>query len=131
MERPCGHLLVGAPGCGKTMIGAAVANGLRRSIEDQIDKCIRAIEQYLALSADQARRERSQLEADLPPDLDLTLDRPKEALERLRQERGQIKSYFLNVKGPELLSKWVGEAEQRVRQIFDAARQKASYTRPV
>ena len=40
-------------------------------------------------------------------------------------------SYFLNVKGPELLNKFVGETERQVRQIFEQARRAASSGRPV
>ena len=34
-------------------------------------------------------------------------------------------SNFISVKGPELLSKWVGESEKGVREIFRKARQAA------
>lgn len=40
-------------------------------------------------------------------------------------------SYFLNVKGPELLNKFVGETERQIRQIFEQARRVASSGRPV
>lgn len=41
------------------------------------------------------------------------------------------KSYFLNVKGPELLNKYVGETERHIRTIFHRAREKASDGMPV
>jgi proteasome-associated ATPase len=41
------------------------------------------------------------------------------------------KSYFLNVKGPELLNKFVGETERHIRLIFARAREKASEGTPV
>ncbi|CAM3817412.1 proteasome ATPase [Isoptericola cucumis] len=41
------------------------------------------------------------------------------------------KSYFLNVKGPELLNKYVGETERHIRLIFARAREKASQGMPV
>ena len=40
-------------------------------------------------------------------------------------------SYFLNIKGPELLSKWVGETERQIRLIFQRAKEKASEGVPV
>lgn len=49
-------------------------------------------------------------------------------------ERGgdsSAKSYFLNVKGPELLNKYVGETERHIRLIFARAREKASQGMPV
>jgi proteasome-associated ATPase len=47
--------------------------------------------------------------------------------------RGQEKvtSYFLNIKGPELLNKYVGETERTIRLIFQRAREKASDGTPV
>jgi len=41
------------------------------------------------------------------------------------------KSYFLNIKGPELLNKYVGETERHIRQIFQRAREKANSGTPV
>src|SRR3954470_13026702 len=41
------------------------------------------------------------------------------------------KSYFLNIKGPELLNKYVGETERHIRLVFQRAREKASYGTPV
>ncbi|MFM1986701.1 MAG: proteasome ATPase [Actinomycetota bacterium] len=41
------------------------------------------------------------------------------------------KSYFLNIKGPELLNKYVGETERHIRLIFQRARDKASEGTPV
>jgi proteasome-associated ATPase len=42
-----------------------------------------------------------------------------------------VRSYFLNVKGPELLNKFVGETERHIRLIFARAREKASQGIPV
>ncbi len=44
---------------------------------------------------------------------------------------GQGKSYFLNIKGPELLNKYVGETERHIRLVFQRAREKASEGTPV
>lgn len=41
------------------------------------------------------------------------------------------RAYFLNVKGPELLNKYVGETERHIRLIFARAREKASEGHPV
>jgi proteasome-associated ATPase len=43
----------------------------------------------------------------------------------------ESKSYFLNIKGPELLNKYVGETERHIRLIFARAREKASAGTPV
>ncbi len=43
----------------------------------------------------------------------------------------EAKSYFLNIKGPELLNKFVGETERHIRVIFQRAREKASEGTPV
>jgi proteasome-associated ATPase len=78
---PKGILLYGPPGCGKTLLAKAVANGLAKRIEEET--C----------------------------------------------ERKQ--SFFLNVKGPELLNKYVGETEQAIRDLFARARNQASNRTPV
>ncbi len=41
------------------------------------------------------------------------------------------KSYFFNIKGPELLNKYVGETERHIRLIFENARQKSEEGWPV
>ena len=52
--------------------------------------------------------------------------------QQLSQQTGQpSKAYFLNVKGPELLNKYVGETERKIREIFARAREKASAGAPV
>jgi proteasome-associated ATPase len=43
----------------------------------------------------------------------------------------QAKSYFLNIKGPELLNKYVGETERQIRLIFQRAREKSEEGNPV
>ena len=48
----------------------------------------------------------------------------------LRGEK-ESKSYFLNIKGPELLNKYVGETERHIRLIFARAREKAGEGTPV
>lgn len=47
------------------------------------------------------------------------------------EDADETKSYFLNVKGPELLNKYVGETERHIRLIFARAREKASQGHPV
>ena len=49
--------------------------------------------------------------------------------ERTGTEEGR--SYFLNIKGPELLNKYVGETERHIRLVFQRAREKASEGMPV
>lgn len=81
LQPPKGILLYGPPGCGKTMIGKAVANSLAQ---------------------------------------------------RISELRGtEAKSYFLNVKGPELLNKYVGETEHKIREVFKNAKEKAEEDVPV
>ncbi|PZM97655.1 MAG: proteasome ATPase [Actinobacteria bacterium] len=52
---------------------------------------------------------------------------------QIAERRGEEKhtSYFLNIKGPELLNKYVGETERHIRLIFQRAREKASEGTPV
>ena len=52
----------------------------------------------------------------------------KKVAEKTGQEG---KSFFLNIKGPELLNKYVGETERHIRLVFQRAREKASGGTPV
>jgi proteasome-associated ATPase len=45
--------------------------------------------------------------------------------------RDDARSFFLNIKGPELLNKYVGETERHIRLVFQRAREKASEGMPV
>jgi proteasome-associated ATPase len=42
-----------------------------------------------------------------------------------------VRSFFLHVKGPELLNKYVGESERHIREVFAKARDKAATGNPV
>ena len=50
---------------------------------------------------------------------------------RVRGDSEQGRSFFLNIKGPELLNKYVGETERHIRLVFQRAREKASEGTPV
>ena len=71
-----GILLYGPPGCGKTMLGKAIAYNL--------------------------------------------------AEQRRAHNGGALNGYFMYLAGPELLQKWVGDGEAKVREIFASARETAS-----
>ena len=53
--------------------------------------------------------------------------------DRIREKTGQadIKGYFINIKGPELLNKYVGETERKIREVFQKAREKSKEGVPV
>lgn len=81
LSPPKGILLYGPPGCGKTLIGKAVANSLADKIQQKTGK--------------------------------------------------KTTAFFLNVKGPELLNKYVGETEYKIREVFKKAKEKAKEDQPV
>jgi proteasome-associated ATPase len=52
--------------------------------------------------------------------------------QKISEKRGEkVKGFFLNIKGPELLNKYVGETERKIREIFIKAREKAAEDVPV
>jgi proteasome-associated ATPase len=52
-------------------------------------------------------------------------------VQRVRGGDERATSFFLNIKGPELLNKYVGETERHIRLVFQRAREKASEGTPV
>ncbi len=50
---------------------------------------------------------------------------------RMAERGGDARSFFLHVKGPELLNKYVGESERQIREVFSRAREKAREGYPV
>ena len=53
--------------------------------------------------------------------------------QKTREKIGKdnIWAYFINIKGPELLNKYVGETERKIREVFYRAKEKASEGCPV
>lgn len=47
------------------------------------------------------------------------------------REGKEVRSFFLHVKGPELLNKYVGESERQIREVFKKAKERAEEGNPV
>ena len=47
---------------------------------------------------------------------------------RSEEMKKDVKGYFMNIKGPEILNKYVGESERKIREIFQEAQKRANDT---
>jgi proteasome-associated ATPase len=106
-------------------VGFADIGGLAREIE-QIRDAIELPFRHRDLFAEYGLRPPKGVLLYGPPGCGKTM-----IAKAIASSLGETGSHFLNIKGPELLTKYVGETERQIRQIFTHARERARDGRPV
>jgi SpoVK/Ycf46/Vps4 family AAA+-type ATPase len=99
---------------------------------DKAEEVELVLPKELPLTSDTSIEEAKEVIETFLDERQIKVEKAEEELRRIRNRLQEgAGSFFLSIKGPELLSKWVGESEYSIRRIFATAREKATQETPV
>ncbi|MCA9487776.1 MAG: AAA family ATPase [Nanoarchaeota archaeon] len=123
-EIPNGIILYGPPGCGKTLIGKAIAHNITQKMG--VPLTVGFLDEAEAMLARRSEGSNAELRNSVVQTFLAEMDGIQPDPKR-KFDAENAKGYFLSVKGPEFFNQYFGNSEASVRDFFKMMRESSKY----